>query len=237
MIIVLGDSWSSDVWQSPTGGTEYDPLRCLRSQIEQASGEFVLNFSYAGSNLKYQLEKIPMTIDPNTRASVLLAATDWYRDRISHKITSETYEQALSSTRNEAAKAFRKLAKSHSNLAWYHWGGQNCVWYEQDLPQNHTVLFRDYAHEVYGAPPAETGLHSYWQGIKNFVAVKFSSNSKQEHKDLIRRTMDNIKYRASHPSLYQDGGHLNWCLYKDLVQRFLEHHESFERTGPAVSIA
>lgn len=220
---MLGDSWSADIWQEPYRYPGYNPEHCLRRQIECESGEFVINFSRAAAGHVSQLEKIKTQIHPDTSARVLMAATDWYRDFIKDPLKfTGTYNQDLLKANAYLKEILHNLETTHPNLKWYHWGGQNCVWYKSILPQSHSVLYEDYAHEQYATLKTETGLTTWWDSLDRFFNSHIPNTDKKQRKQLIKETVNCMKYRAVNTILFPDGGHLDWRLYKPLVTRFLE---------------
>lgn len=221
MILLLGDSWSSDCLSYGNKKSKfYNESVCLRTQIERATGVNVTNLSRQGASQTVSLVAVEHTVDSREQYHALVAATDCFR-QLPLKQNFSDYNTALAWCKQDIKDSFNRLARSHPNIKWYHWGGQNCVWYEDCLPSGHTILYKDYAHECWGTAASETGLHTWWNNIHTVMGKRFPNTSKRDKKYIIHKTMETMHNRFQRRDLFEDGGHLNWQNYDQLVQRFV----------------
>lgn len=223
MIVLLGDSWSSD---SLSYGNKSSVFYCesvsLRTQIECATGQPVINLSQQGASQTESLKRLLHTVlDCSQEITALMAATDCFRQLTPNEKFND-YDSALAWCKQDLTDWFKTIALSHPNIKWYHWGGQNCVWYEDCIPSTHTVLYKDYAHECWRAETSETGLHTWWNSLHTVMARRFPCTPKRDKKYLTRKTLNTMCSRLLNRDLFEDGGHLNWQRYDRLVQRFVK---------------
>lgn len=250
-IIVAGDSWSSTQftsmpreWQDrnhyPADLSLANRLRSLGHSVYEAAtpGSTVCDQLSVLNGLAMQQRNHQW----NTSIDwIVLGWTEWTRDSTIQKFRNlrhdqqpslkHSYADEFAQVRSRVRQQIHSLSSAFPLHRWLHWGGLSTVWLD-DLPDDHTVLFRDYTNQVFGDPP---------RGVHDLFSFAPAGQSAQQQKQWIQRVFPGtpndvalkmaediarLKYGTPprrHLELYPDSGHLAFKYYDVLAQRIHDH--------------
>lgn len=240
MIIILGDSFSADI---PNAGLAaqhprmYPVNKCLRAQLEAATGDSVLNFAMGGANDLHQARLLTRCLEENTGhtapITVVWGWSDWCRilwepnfpsvnGNFEAQTGTYTGDQALCrSIIRECLDRIDELLPTGSSVL--HWGGQAECW----LPEprhRHTVIYSDYLRETLGQPVNTTGLVTYAARLPISLSGLFPCTAQHELEDLVYTTDCVRDWRDKKSQLFPDGIHLQFDRYSKLVNTICKHY-------------
>lgn len=240
MIIILGDSFSADI---PNAGLAaqhprmYPVRKCLRAQLEAATGDSVLNFAMGGANDLHQARLLTRCLQENTGhtapITVVWGWSDWCRIlwepnfpsvQEGFEAQTGTYagDQALCrSIMRECLDSIDELLPKGSRVL--HWGGQAECWLPEPR-RHHTVIYPDYARQTLGSPENTTGLVTYAARLPISLSELFPLTPQHELEDLVQRTDGVRDWRDRNHRLFPDGIHLQFDRYTKLVNTICKHY-------------
>lgn len=223
MIYVVGDSWSS----TNINDERYPLVQSLSARLERA-GFDVETVAAPGNNMLTQLHLLEQ-LTPRTTDTIVFGWTDLFRNWGENQTSptgilpgfdrAQDYAVALASAAQQVWSTVGEIAPG---AQWIHWGAQAQVVVD-DLPPGHAVIYRDYAHQQYGAPRRSSHLSTWTTGQCNSSRIT-------EHL-LESFTLGNDYYAAvdqqarvnthcvRNHELFPDGGHLSWNLYTPLEEK------------------
>ena len=240
-IIVAGDSWSCSQitinpqeWQGAYAA-ELSLANRLRSR-----GHSVYEVAGCGSGIKDQMHALNgLFADQRWQMEnhvdyVLLGWTEWTRATALQNSASapplsmpnlgRTYTKLFSREQARTQESFRLFTQTWPKVKFLHWGALAPVWCDLEWGSTHSVLYTEYAAQIYGIEPNHSQLLSYsprsastrtiskWlrrvmPGTDRGLADHFAQNIEARFRSAVRSER------------FTDGGHLDFAHYDLLIER------------------
>lgn len=225
VIIIAGDSWSSNSLRSTASLEFYNHRNCLAQQLRNRLDPAVLVDTWAecGNSDHQQLSLLVQGLrhtPADWRITVVFGWSDWTRNTECDwraESVSKDWQTARRTSLDRCVQLLRELECERV----LHWGGQGQT-PREIIPATHTVLYQDYAHEQFGHPPNRAGmLTKATSDPNNTVQRHFPDTNTKLARELDRSTRKLITYKHSHPRQYPDLGHLAWDLYAPLADKIV----------------
>jgi len=226
MIYVVGDSWSS----ADINDERYPLVQSLPARLERA-GFDVQVVAEPGNNMLDQLHKLSL-LNPSASDTIVFGWTDLFRNWGQNQDSptgilpgfeaAQDYGEALTASAQEVWNTAGDIAPGSR---WLHWGGQAQVVPTSTgyLPQGHTVIYRDYPSQQYGAPGRTPHLSTWTTGqcnsgrINEHLLASFTLGD--DYYSAVDQQARINTHCVRNTELFPDGGHLSWNHYTELEQK------------------